>query len=48
MIQAAKLSKEKKDIGYAIFCLDQARSSLGLESLRRKGELENEDLYIKP
>lgn len=48
MLQAARLSEEKKDIGHAIFYLDQARSTLGLQSLRRKGELENEDLYIKP
>ena len=48
LLQSAKLERDKKNIGYALFYLDQARSSLGLQSLREKGELENEELYTKP
>ena len=48
LLQSAKLEKGKKNIGYALFYFDQARSSLDLQSLRKKRELENEELYIKP
>ena len=48
LLQSAKLERDKKNIGYALFYLNQARSSLRLQSLREKGELENEELYTKP